>query len=473
MRRSRRAEVPHVTLHVADSGHCRRRSRGRWRLAIVSCAGLLIGVSRAELPQRAADELARLERSFQELGRRLAPSVVSLRVERRAGGAAVPEVVVVNGTGSIIDSSGAILTNDHVVANAATIEVRFFDGRCLPGRVTAADARSDLAIVRTTRSDLSPVTFVDWPDVQRGQWAIVLGNPFGLGQDGEWSISAGLISNLDRRLPGLGERDDRLYPDMIQTTAAINPGNSGGPLFNLRGEMVGVVTAMHTRTGIDDGAGFAIPLSPARRQRICELLAGEPIDHAWLGARVRLPTASETAADAVGTPPGVIVDQVELDGPAAAAGLSCGDRLLKLDAEPISGPADLAQRLSRLHTGSLIRLVRRRGQREEVVIVRLDRRETWRVGWLRDGVITWRGLRLVELPVHEDQRRSAGARVCVLEVLGDHRGAQQFAHAVGDVIESVDGRPVSDAQTFLREVRDRPQEIRLVLKRGGEIRVPP
>ena len=118
-------------------------------------------------------------------------------------------------------------------------------------------------MVRVEVERLPPVQIADWPDVARGSWVVALGNPYGLGADGQLSVSVGVIANLRRRLPGLGEGDDRLYSDMIHTTAAISPGNSGGPLLNLRGELVGVVTAMHTRAAGEEGAGFAVPMSPS------------------------------------------------------------------------------------------------------------------------------------------------------------------------------------------------------------------
>ncbi len=223
-------------------------------------------------------ELQRLQTAFQEVADRVAPTVVGIRAHRRLTGEGfgTGQVVLVNGSGTVIDADGLILTNEHVVQRTHDLQVVFHDGSQLPGTVVAADTRNDLAIVRVNRTGLTAARFCSWPDVARGQWAVVVGNPFGLGSDGNLSVSVGVISNLGRSLPGLGESDNRLYNDMIQTTAEINPGNSGGPLFSLEGELLGVVTAMHTRSGGDAGAGFAIPMNPTRVRAIARLKTSRP-----------------------------------------------------------------------------------------------------------------------------------------------------------------------------------------------------
>lgn len=229
-------------------------------------------------------ELRELETAFQGVITKVAPSVVSIRTERvcrpqvgwsRAADA--PEqLVVVNGSGAVWSAGGQILTNEHVVRDARAIRVTFADGRECGGRVIGADPQADLALVQVEREGLRPVRVGVMAAMRRGQWALVIGNPFGLGGDGQLSVSTGVIANLNRSLPGLDPDDDRLYTDMIQTTTPINPGNSGGPLFNLSGEMIGIVTAMHTRAGADEGVGFAIPLAPNRLTRIERLQARAP-----------------------------------------------------------------------------------------------------------------------------------------------------------------------------------------------------
>lgn len=255
----------------------RRTARARGALAAFTFLLAVVVPAAAEDPLARLDEL---QRAFQRIADEVAPSVVGIRVHRRyasrddRGRSQSEQFVLVNGSGTVIDRSGLILTNEHVIKNADEIRVIFHDGKRVRAEVVSADPRQDLAILRVEREGLVPVRICEWESVARGQWSLVLGNPFGLGADGQLSVSVGVISNLNRQLPDLGDVAEHSYSDMIQTTATINPGNSGGPLFNLRGELIGVVTAMHTRAGGDEGAGFAIPMTPARRAMISHLARG-------------------------------------------------------------------------------------------------------------------------------------------------------------------------------------------------------
>ncbi len=318
-----------------------------------------------------------LERAFQTTIEQVTPSVVGIRSQRRADDTTDDARVIVNGSGSILSADGLILTNEHVIHAADTIEVIFHDGQRTPGNVVGSDVRADLAIVRVARNGLPTVRFADADKVARGQWAIAVGNPIGLGADGNLSVSVGVVSNLQRRLPGLGEDDDRLYTDMIQTTASIHPGNSGGPLFNLAGEMIGIVTAMHARSADDDGIGFAIPLSAERRKMIDALTSSKSLAHGYLGAVVG-------AVDGIHAKRGVVVERVETNGPAAAAGLLVGDNLTSFDGQPITGVGSFCELISRAAPGSRASLSVERGGHPVRVEVVIQQRSIERVARLRD-----------------------------------------------------------------------------------------
>jgi S1-C subfamily serine protease len=379
-----------VWLHCAARTRRPRSAHLPRQIALLACAATALIAPRAlgqvEQPAGIAD-LGVLERAFQEVIVQVSPSVVGIRVQRQLPIA--DEVtssaahVTVNGSGTVLSADGLILTSEHVIQDASEIEVLFFDGQRLPALVLAADPRSDLAVLLTARADLHPAVLCDWDRVARGQWIVVLGNPFGLGRDGQASVSVGVIANLRRQLPGLGEADDRFYRDMLQITAPINPGNSGGPLFNIRGELVGVVAAMHTRSPADDGVGFAIPLSPAKRRLIELLSAGRTIDYGYLGTLVRVPGAAERAALGVGY--GVVVQRVEADGPAAQAGIVAGDVLLELDGQPVTGPGQLAEVVGQTPAGSVVQLALRRGGEVLSLHATLARRDGSRVSVLRDA----------------------------------------------------------------------------------------
>lgn len=363
----------HSQQITRDDGLVRHRAghAAPARVAAVLAAGIVLlwasGGARAGDPRA---ELARLEHAFEAVTKQVTPSVVGIRARRRYfarvpatraadDGATFEQLVLINGSGTIIDASGLILTNEHVIHDAQDISVVFSDKRRTPATVLAADTRSDLAILRVNRRGLHAAQFCDWASVQRGQWAVAVGNPFGLGSDGQLSISVGVISNLGRRLPGLGEADDRLYDDMIQTTAAINPGNSGGPLFDLQGRLVGVVTAMHTRAGGDEGTGFAIPMSPARRAIIDRLMRGQRIDHGTLGLEVSTPSG-DAPADGVR---GAAIIRVAPDSPAARANLRPGDVILSMSNTHVRDVADLATLVSAAEPGQPITLGLRRASR--------------------------------------------------------------------------------------------------------------
>lgn len=354
----------------------------------------LAGISAPARGQGAAPvELERIQSQFESLARDLSPSVVGIRAQRRLYAprpgespdrASVSEqLVLVNGSGTVIRADGSILTNEHVVQAARSLEVLTHDGRALKAVVVAADARSDLAVLRVAGLNLPPARWGDWTTVARGQWNVVLGNPFGLGNDGQLSVSVGVISNLGRRLPGLGEADDRFYTDMIQTTATISPGNSGGPLFNLRGELIGVVTAMHTRSLADEGVGFAIPMSPAKRRIIEQLLDGRAIEYGSLGLTARTLDPQERAAAAAPAGVGVAVQSVDPDGPAARAGIAEGDVVLRFGGEAVSSPAQFVELVGSAVVGSQVEIELRRGGRELRLSVHVERRKTNRIGLLR------------------------------------------------------------------------------------------
>jgi serine protease Do len=445
------------------------------------------GLAEGGAPLAGAEPLATvksLEQAFRTVAEQVRPSVVGLRVQRRyfsarpggddsSSAPLLDQVVTVNGTGTVVREDGLILTNEHVVQSALRIDVLLHDGRTLAGAIVAADPRCDLAILRVARGDLHPATMCRWEDVARGQWTIAVGNPFGLGQDGKLSIAVGVISNLGRRLPGLGEMDDRLYSDMVQITTPIHPGNSGGPLFNVRGEWVGVVTAMHTRSAADEGVGFAIPLSAARRRQITCLMDGRSIEYGYLGLTVRDLPPVESPPDQ--REAGVIVQNLDSDGPAARAGLRVGDRLVRLNERPVRSAAELLEQVGECPIGSRVVLVVQRDVASMALEVDVMRRDVTRVGWMRGGAILWRGLRLADVTREVRDRfqvESAARGVVVIEAARE-RSEPGPGVSVGDVIEGVGDRAVRDTYDFGDLVRNQDGPVLLRVRRKGHIVIPP
>ena len=246
------------------------------------------------------------------------------------------------GSGVIFDAKGLLLTNAHVVEGAETLSVELTDGRRMTGSVVGTDSLTDLAVVRLDGEGPWPTAVLGDSDRLRvGDWAIAVGNPFGL----ENTVTMGIISNLNRNVSQLGISGKRL--DLIQTDAAINPGNSGGPLLNADGEVVGINTLV--RSGPGAGLGFAIPIN--RAQTIArQLVATGRASHPVIGIGL---------ADG---PDGPVIRSVQSGAPAAKAGLKPDDEIAAIDGQPMRGAADVVAAIDRKGVGQRITLTIRRGK---------------------------------------------------------------------------------------------------------------
>ena len=264
-------------------------------------------------------------------------------------GGAVPAPQGGIGSGVVIDSSGVILTNNHVVAGGGEVTVRTHDGREYVATDVWTDPKTDLAVVKVDAKDLSAAKLGDSDQVSIGDWVMALGQPFGL----ESTVTAGIISAKHRGI-GITAREN-----FLQTDAAINPGNSGGPLVNLRGEVVGINTAIHSRSGGNDGIGFAVPSNLAR------WVADQLIDHgsvkrAYLGVGIQPVTPALAKELNVKPRGGVIVTDVYPDTPAAKAGLESGDVIVRFGDKMVSTPQALQLAVERSPFGEelVIEIVR-------------------------------------------------------------------------------------------------------------------
>ena len=431
--------------------------------------------------------LEALEGAFQTVVDHVTPSVVGIRAERRqvtalpsAGerntATVLEQRVLVNGSGAVVHESGLIVTNEHVVHGAADILVLLHDGTEIPATVLQSDARSDLAVLRIKRTGLKPVSYCDWSNVARGQWSVVVGNPFGLGSDGQLCVAVGIVSNLGRQLPGLGEVDDRFYHNMIQTTAPINPGHSGGPLFNVHGELIGIVTAMHTRAPSDEGIGFAIAMTQAKRRLIETLCRGERIEYGYVGLTVRMPDEEEREQLGLSGGFGVIVDKIEPGGPGAAAGIQPGDAIRSFDHQPVTGPAQMAELVGESPPGLSIQIDLVHDGQPRIVELTISRREINRVNWMRGNAVLWRGMRVTDLTADARKTMKVAADACGIVVI-DIEGNSPASRAgvqIGDVIQTVAGKPVHDTVEFLlwSHAEQGPLEIR-VRDHGRRLILPP
>ncbi|WP_104201783.1 Do family serine endopeptidase [Billgrantia saliphila] len=229
------------------------------------------------------------------------------------------------GSGVIVSEDGYVLTNHHVIDGADEIQVALRDGRETLAEVIGTDPESDLAVLRIELDDLPVIQIADSEGVAVGDIAMAIGNPFGVGQ----TVTMGIISATGRSHLGLSA-----YEDFIQTDAAINPGNSGGALINAEGALVGINTAIFSRSGGSQGVGFAIPTRLARTILDALVTQGRVI-RGWLGIEAQEMTSDLAASFGLQTPRGVVISGVVPDGPADQAGLRPGDVLLEVDGRPI------------------------------------------------------------------------------------------------------------------------------------------
>jgi len=255
------------------------------------------------------------------------------------------------GSGFIYQADGLLLTNAHVVERTDRVLVGLQDGRRVQGTVVGLDRLTDIAVVRLNGPGPWPVAALgDSNALQVGEWAIAVGNPYGLDN----TVTMGIISNLNRNAAKLGITDKRL--DLIQTDAAINPGNSGGPLLNADGEVIGINTLV--RTGPGAGLGFAIPINRAR-DIARQLVATGRVNHPWIGVGMD----AVRPGDGSGLSAGVRVASLVNNGPAARAGLRQGDVIVAVNGQVLRAPAELVTAVERAGVGGSLRLtVNRAGQ---------------------------------------------------------------------------------------------------------------
>lgn len=358
-----------------------------------------------------------------------------------------------SGSGVIVDPEGLILTNAHVVRDASEITVQVEGGRSHPAEVVGIDEPTDLALLRVeTGGRLAAATFGDSDAVQVGDWVLAIGNPFGL----EHTVTTGIVSAKERRTGGPRER----YGNFLQTDASINPGNSGGPLFNLRGEVIGINTAINAA---GQGIGFAIPSNMARSV-LAQLREQGRVERSWLGVTIQTVTPELAESFRLpGAPRGALVSSVEADAPAARAGIRPGDIILRFDEEEIGDAAELPWLASTAGIGRSVRLqIFRDGAKRDVTVTlgRMPEESAARGGrpeWpVPEAAATPEGLGIEVEDVPERLARQLGESGGALIVRVDPHGAgSDYGLRPGDVILEIDGQPVADAASLQRRLRER------------------
>ena len=300
-------------------------------------------------------------RPIADVADQVTPSVVSILSERSAHHD--PARAYDLGSGVIVSADGAIVTSSHVIAEAQSVRVALQDGRTLDARVVGSDPESDVAVLRVDATDLTPIQIGDSARLRTGDLVLAIGNPFGVGQ----TVTMGIVSAIGRSNMGVTP-----YDEFIQTDAAINPGNSGGALVDMDGQLVGINSAILSRSGGYQGIAFAIPSRMVIRIKDALLKEGKVV-RGWLG--VELVELTDELAPVVGVAPrtGVVVSTVTPGGPAAKAGVEQGDVIAALNGAKTIDPAQLRNLIAMTATGTIVRLdVLRRNARRSLLIALRD-----------------------------------------------------------------------------------------------------
>ncbi len=395
-----------------DWAACRDGIARRGWLAVLLVAVIVAPAAQAQRHSRrtydrlSMSDLKTLQDSIVDVVEKVLPSTVAIRTY---GGRRVL-LPLSNGSGTIFRSNGYILTNYHVIEGAPSIKVILHNGAEYDAVVIQEDKRSDLAVLKIEADNLRAATFCNLSDVRIGHWAFAVGHPFGLSRlsDNTPSFTVGNISAMGRNLTEQlnPNGDSRYYGNLIETSATINPGNSGGALFNIDGDMIGVVTAIETESGVSEGLGFAIPISDRTRKIVASLEAGDEVLYGYLG--VKLLTVEDGAASAMYTVRGkkvrgARIDNVEERGPARRAQLRADDVLIEFDGTPIENQDHLIRVIGSTPVGSLVSARYVRGRRERTTSVILAERPDTRAmmdieGIAIPAVYNWRGAAFGEIP---------------------------------------------------------------------------
>ena len=360
------------------------------------------------------------------------------------------------GSGVIVDAkNGYVLTNAHVVDGADEVELTLTDGRTLKAEVIGVDREVDLAVVKVEADNLTQITIADSTRLNVGDFVVAIGNPFGLGQ----TVTSGIVSALGRT--GLGIEG---YENFIQTDASINPGNSGGALVNLRGELVGINTAIIAPAGGNVGIGFAIPTEMAENV-MQQLIEHGEVRRGVLGVTIQDLTAELAEAFDVKQQDGVVITQVMEDSAAADAGLKAGDVVLAVDGRPVKRASDLRNKVGLSPVGEKIVLdIVRDGKRSKVTAVIRETSAQTSTGTSLSKYLE--GAELRNLRKGEVSYAEQGVLVESVEQGG---AAWRAGMRAGDVIINANRRDVADMEGLQAAITDKDAPLLLRINREGGV----
>jgi len=364
-----------------------------------------------------------------------------------------PEPMHGEGSGFIIRSDGLIMTNAHVVKGASEVTVRLTDRREYPAKVVGIDTRSDIALIRIKASNLPTVKLGDSRSLKVGEWVLAIGAPFGFDN----SATAGIVSAKNRPLGG-----DAV--PFIQTDVPINPGNSGGPLFNMRGEVVGVNSQIYSRSGGYQGVSFSIPIDVAMKVGN-QLETSGHVTRGKLGVVIQNVTQDLSDSFGLPQPEGALVASVEKGGPAARAGIEPGDVVLKLNGEPVESTTELSEKIAELGPGATADLDIWRNHAARRVDVKLGTLEDQRTAGREEPQHEGGKLGLAVRPLTGEEQRQGNVQGGLLVEQASGPAADAGIQP-GDIVLSANGAPVSSTAALKSAVESSKGHIALLIQRG-------
>jgi Do/DeqQ family serine protease len=449
-------------------------------VAAIAVVLSVLPASAAPAERRVPSSAAELQMSFAPVVHRVAPAVVNVYAARvvenhnpflndplfRQFFGTVPREQVLRslGSGVIIDPAGLVVTNFHVIEGASEVKVALSDKREFDAEIALKDEHSDLAVLRLKGvSERFPaLEFGDSDDLQVGDVVLAIGDPFGVGQ----TVTHGIISALARTQVGISD-----YRFFIQTDAAINPGNSGGALVDLAGKLVGINTAIYSRSGGSQGIGFAIPANMVRVVVASAKGGSTAVKRPWLGAKLQEVTPEIAESLGLKRPSGALVASVAADGPANRAGIKTGDLIVSIDGTAVDDPNSFDYRFATKALGGGARISLLRDGREVAATVDLQTApDTPREQIELRGHSPFSGATVANLsPALADELRlDSQSRGVVIVGVADGSAAQSIGFQKGDVVVSVNNQKIEKSADLDRVTRAGGRLWRVTIDRGGQ-----
>ena len=368
------------------------------------------------------------------------------------------------GSGVMVDASGLVVTNVHVIEGADEVKVSLSDKREFEAEIVLKDSRTDLAVLRLkgTRETFPTLDLANSDDLLVGDVVLAIGNPFGVGQ----TVTHGIVSALARTQVGITD-----YQFFIQTDAAINPGNSGGALVDMTGRLVGINTAIYSKSGGSQGIGFAIPANMVRVVVASAKSGGKAVKRPWLGARLQAVTPEIAESLGLRSPTGALVASVVPNSPAAKAGIKSSDLIVSIDGQTVDDPNAFDYRFATRPLGGNAQIeVQRSGKPVKVAVALETAPDTGRNEMVINGRSPFQGAKVANISpaVADELHLDADTEGVVVLEPGDGTTAANVGFQKGDVIMAVNNQKIAKTADLDKASRESARIWRITVLRGGQ-----